>query len=186
MKLRQIVGGGVYTDVGAEELHSVKLDALADLVEEASGQPLLVAVGFKHEAERIRAMLKDTFKIDAPYLGGGISPKASDEIADRWNAGKLPVLLAHPTSVAHGLNLQAGGHTVCWFTLTWNLEEYDQFNRRVYRQGQKNAVIIHHLIARDTIDGDVLEALQGKDRTQKGLLNALKKRATRKELTNAV
>lgn len=176
MKLRQVVGGAVYTDNGVEALHDAKLDALEDLIEEASGQPVLVAVNFKHEAERIQKMLKAKFNLDAPYLGGGISAAKSDAIAYEWNEGKLPVLLAHPTSVAHGLNLQAGGHTVVWFTLTWSLEEYDQFNRRVYRQGQQNAVIIHHIIAANTVDEDVYEALQSKDRNQRGLLEHLKKR----------
>ncbi len=177
MKLRQIVGGGVYAmDGEAAHMHDAKLDALEDLIEEASGQPVLVAVGFKHEAVRIQKMLADKFKIAAPYIGGGISAKDSDRIAAEWNEGKHPVLLAHPTSVAHGLNLQAGGSTVVWFTLTWSLEEYDQFNRRVYRQGQEKPVIIHHLIATNTIDETVYEALQAKDTAQSGFLNALKQR----------
>ena len=76
--------------------------------------------------------------------------------------------------MAHGLNLQAGGHAVCWFTLTWSLEEYDQFNRRVYRQGQKHGVVIHHILAKDTVDDRVLEVLHGKDQTQRSMLNLLK------------
>lgn len=172
-KLRQIVGGQVYADDSTQTLHTAKLDALLDLVEEQAGQPLLVACGFQHEADAIRAALKSE-GIDAPYLGGGISAAKSDAIAERWNAGKLPVLLAHPASVAHGLNLQAGGHAVCWYTLTWSLEEYDQLNRRVYRQGQTRGVVVHHLIAKDTVDERVVEVLQGKDRTQRGLLNLLK------------
>jgi SNF2 family DNA or RNA helicase len=177
MKLRQLTGGAVYDDNhAANALHDVKLNALMDLVDEASGQPMLVAVAFQHEAERIKALLAKHYGIDAPYLGGGISPKATDVVVADWNAGKLPVLLAHPTSVAHGLNLQAGGHVVVWFSLTWNLEEYDQFNRRVYRQGQSKGVIIHHLIASKTIDETVYEALASKDRNQKSLLNALRAR----------
>jgi SNF2 family DNA or RNA helicase len=173
-----MVGGQVYSEDGVATMHTVKLDALQDLVEEASGEPMLVAVNFQHEALAIQKMLKKEFNIDAPYLGGGISAKKSDEIAADWNAGKLPVLLAHPSSVAHGLNLQAGGHTVVWFTLTWSMEEYDQFNRRVYRQGQSRGVIIHHILAANTVDGDVLAALQSKDATQKGFLNKLKRSAT--------
>lgn len=176
MKLRQITGGAAYGDAGTSVLHDVKLNALMDLVDEASGTPMLVAVAFQHEADRIRQLLAKHYGIDAPYLGGGVSAKRSDEIASDWNAGKLPVLLAHPTSVAHGLNLQAGGHVVVWFSLTWNLEEYDQFNRRVYRQGQSKGVIIHHLIASGTIDETVYEALAAKDRNQKSLLNALRAR----------
>ena len=173
-KLRQICGGCVYGDDGTSVLHTAKIEALIDLIEEQAGQPLLVAVGFQHEADEIRAHLKRELKIDAPYLGGGISAKKSDDIAGQWNAGRLPVLLAHPASVAHGLNLQAGGHAVCWYTLTWSLEEYDQFNRRVYRQGQANTVVIHHLLADETVDERVLEVLQGKDRTQRSMLNLLK------------
>jgi SNF2 family DNA or RNA helicase len=183
MKLRQITGGACYDDIhAANALHDVKLNALMDLIDEASGQPMLVAVAFQHEADRIKALLAKHYQIDAPYLGGGISPQATDKVVNAWNAGKLPVVLAHPTSVAHGLNLQAGGHVVVWFSLTWNLEEYDQFNRRVYRQGQDKGVIIHHLLASNTIDETVYEALASKDQSQKSLLAALKRRKD----TNAV
>jgi SNF2 family DNA or RNA helicase len=177
MKLRQMVGGQVYSDARVVTMHTAKLDALQDLVEEASGEPMLVAVAFQHEADAIAKMLRKEFGIDAPYLGGGISAKKSDEIENDWNAGKLPVLLAHPASVAHGLNLQAGGHTVVWYTLTWSLEDYDQLNRRVYRQGQTRGVIIHHIIAANTVDGDVLAALTSKDTTQKNFLSKLKRSA---------
>lgn len=171
MKLRQITGGAVYGTEGAAGLHDAKLEALADLIEEQEGQPLLIAVQFQHEVERIRAYLKDK---NIPYLGGGVSIANSNRIVDDWNAGKIPVLLAHPTSVAHGLNLQAGGNAVCWFNLTWNLEEFDQFNARVYRQGQTKPVTFHYIVARDTIDDNVLTALRAKDRTQKALMQALK------------
>jgi SNF2 family DNA or RNA helicase len=173
MKLRQITGGGVYGTEGAAHLHDAKLEALADLIEEQEGQPLLVAVQFQHEVDAIRSYLKDA-KI--PYLGGGVSIANSNRIVDDWNAGKVPVLLAHPTSVAHGLNLQAGGNAVCWFNLTWNLEEFEQFNARVYRQGQTKPVTIHYILASDTIDDNVLTALRSKDRSQKALMNALKER----------
>lgn len=176
-KLRQIVGGQVYGDDGVVSLHTAKLDALSDLVEEASGQPLLVAVNFKHEAEAVQKMLKAEFKIDAPYLGAGISPAKSDAIANDWNAGKLPVVLAHPASVGHGLNLQAGGNAVAWYTLPWSLEEYDQLNRRVYRQGQERPVVIHHILAEDTVDLDVLDVLQGRVKQQDSFLNQLKRAA---------
>ena len=172
MKLRQVTGGAVYGTEGAAGLHDAKLEALADLIEEQEGQPLLVAVQFQHEVERIRAYLDDK---DIPYLGGGVSINESNRIVDDWNAGKVPVLLAHPTSVAHGLNLQAGGNAVCWFSLTWNLEEFDQFNARVYRQGQTKPVTFHYIIANDTIDDNVLNALRAKDRTQKALMQSLKK-----------
>jgi SNF2 family DNA or RNA helicase len=175
MKLRQVTGGGVYGTEGAQEVHDAKLEALADLIEEQEGQPLLVAVQFTHEVDRIRKYLKLTAE-QMPYLGGGVSIGRSNAIVDDWNAGRIPVLLAHPTSVAHGLNLQAGGNAVCWFSLTWNLEEFDQFNARVYRQGQEKPVTLHYIVAVDTIDDNVLTALRAKDKTQKTLMNALKLR----------
>lgn len=176
MKLRQLVNGMAYaTDEDKQllsvSIHSAKLDALAELVEEQQGTPLLVAVSFLHEVDAIREALGDA---TIPYLGGGVSAKAADDIVTRWNKGELPVLLAHPASVAHGLNLQAGGHCVAWFGLTWNLEEYEQLNRRVYRQGQTKTVVIHHIIARDTVDGDILDALQAKSSAQAAILNVLK------------
>ena len=174
MKLRQVVGGQVYSDTGVLALHPAKLDALEDLIDEASGEPVLVAVNFRHEADAIQTMLYAKFKIIAPYLGGGISATKSDDIASQWNAGMLPVLIAHPASVAHGLNLQAGGHTVVWFTLTWSPEQYDQLNRRVYRQGQADAVIIHHIMATGTIDERVYTALQSKEANQHEFLSLLK------------
>ena len=176
IKLRQYVGGQVYGDEGVVHVHDYKLRALADLIEEASGDPVMVAVGFKHEAAAIQKMLKAEFKIDAPYLGDGISAKESSQIAQQWNEGKLPVVLAHPASVGHGLNLQAGGNTVVWFTLTWSAEDYDQLNRRVYRQGQKRGVVIHHIIATGTKDEDVVEVLASKEATQQDLLTALKRK----------
>lgn len=176
MKLRQMVNGTAYAmdeerTALSVSIHTAKLDALADLVEEQQGTPLLVAVSFLNEVEAIRDALGDA---SIPYLGGGVSEKAADDIVARWNRGELPVLLAHPTSVAHGLNLQAGGHCIAWFGLTWNLEEYEQMNRRVYRQGQTSTVVIHHIIARDTVDEDILSALQSKSSAQTAILNALK------------
>lgn len=175
MKLRQIVGGGVYTEEGSTEFETNKLEALRDLIEEQAGAPLIIAVGFKHEVDRIRSYLEDS---SIPYLGGGVSTKESNRIIDDWNAGNIPVLLAHPTSVAHGLNLQAGGNSVCWYTLTWNLEEHIQLNGRVWRQGQPaNVVTIHYIVAEDTIDERVLEVLTTKDTNQKNLISALKRKA---------
>jgi SNF2 family DNA or RNA helicase len=179
MKLRQLVNGTAYAETeertqATVAIHTAKLDALADLVEEQQGTPLLVAVSFLHEVEAIRARLGDAA---IPYLGGGVSAKAADDVVARWNRGELPVLLVHPTSVAHGLNLQAGGHCVAWFGLTWNLEEYDQLNRRVYRQGQTKTVVIHHIVARDTVDGAILDALQAKSSAQQAILNVLKGQA---------
>jgi len=177
MKLRQITNGWAYAEGGeSAHMHDAKVDALAELVEEMQGTPLLVAVAFLHEVEAIRAALKDVLPAgtEVPYLGGGVSRPAADKIVWNWNEGRLPVLLAHPTSVAHGLNLQAGGHAVCWFGLTWNLEEHIQFNARVYRQGQMKPVVVHYLIAQDTVDEDIAKALIDKTDVQAAILNRLK------------
>ncbi len=176
MKLRQITNGWAYSEEGSAKIHDAKIDALADLVEEQSGSPLLVAVAFVHEVAAIREALKAVLPPGTvvPYLGGGVTHGAADDIVQEWNAGELPVLLAHPTSVAHGLNLQAGGHAVCWFGLTWNSEEHDQFNARVYRQGQDKPVVIHYLTAVDTVDEDIADALASKTNLQAAVLANLK------------
>jgi SNF2 family DNA or RNA helicase len=177
MKLRQFANGWVYGTGGAGvKVHDAKIEALSDLVEEQAGQPLLVAVAFLHEVEAIRAALGYA----VPYLGGGVSHAAADAIVADWNAGKLPVLLAHPSSVAHGLNLQAGGHALVWFGLTWSLEEKLQMESRVWRQGQKRGVVFHYIIAADTIDELIVERLNEKDAAQSRLFDSLKRYAERK------
>jgi len=177
MKLRQITNGWAYSEEGSTFVHDAKIDALADLVEEQSGTPLLVAVAFLHEVPAIRAALAKVLPegTEVPYLGGGVSHAEADRIVAAWNAGELPVLLAHPTSVSHGLNLQAGGHAICWFGLTWNLEEHIQMNARVYRQGQSKPVVIHYLTAKDTVDEDIARALASKADLQSAILSRLKK-----------
>lgn len=176
MKLRQLVNGWVYTAEGSEHVHNNKVSALCDLVEEQQGTPILVAVAFLHEVDAIQEALKTVLPdgTKVPYLGGGVTRTQADAIVAEWNAGRLPVLLAHPTSVAHGLNLQAGGHSVCWFGLTWSLEEHIQFNARVYRQGQTKPVVIHYLTAADTVDEDIAQALADKSDVQAAILNRLK------------
>lgn len=170
VKLRQFTNGLVYDDERRVHfVHEAKLDALEDLVEELSGTPVLVAVAFLPEVEAIRKRLG----ADIPYLGGGVSTKAADEIAKGWNAGKYPIVLAHPSSVAHGLNLQGGRH-VCWYGLTWNFEEYDQFIRRVWRQGQTQRVVCHSIVAVDTMDEKVERALREKKNLLESLLQKLK------------
>ena len=169
-KLRQLVGGCVYVDGKPEFVHTAKLDALEDLIEEQSGQPLLVAVAFLHEIELIRRQLGPL-----PYVGGGVSPKEKTLIFAEWNAGKIPVLLAHPASIARGPNLQHGGSAICWYSLTWDLEDFIQFTKRIHRQGQKKPVVIHYLLAENTIDARVQEVLAAKNQSQIALLNALKR-----------
>ena len=185
MKCRQVANGGIYLDSEVQalvklpstkkdwvDLHEAKLDALEELVEELQGSPLLVAYDFQHDLERI----KKRFGKNVPYIGGGVSVKRSTEIEQAWNRGELPILFGHPQSMGHGLNLQECGHHIAWHSLTWDYELYDQFNRRVLRQGnQSKRVFIHHIIAEDTIDEAVFAALKMKRRGQNALFSALKK-----------
>lgn len=170
-KCSQIANGGIYDeDHKAHFIHDAKAVAVADLVSELSGTPALVAYEFGHDLIRLRDALGKT----TPYIGGGVSPKKSAIIERAWNAGELEVLLGQPASIAHGLNLQQSGNHVIWHSLTWNFEHYDQFIRRIRRQGSKHKkVFVHHIVAKDTIDEVKLLALQRKNKTQKDLFEAL-------------
>jgi SNF2 family DNA or RNA helicase len=178
IKCRQIANGGIYLDDHSwKNLHAAKTDAVVDLVEELDGKPVFVAYEFKHDLARLRKAFPK-----APYLGGGVSGKEEQQkIEDAWNAGDTPVLLAQPQSVAHGLNIQGTRADVIWHSLTFNLEDYDQFIRRIWRQGQKTRVVNHQLIATDTVDEVIVAALRSKDRTQRALLNALRDYAERRK-----
>ena len=162
-KLFQLANGAIYSDDGKIiEFHDRKLDALEDIIEAANGKPLLVAYWFRHDLERIRR------RFNVREI------KTSADIAD-WNAGNIPVAVIHPASAGHGLNLQAGGSTLVWFGLTWSLELYQQTNARLWRQGQESrTVVIQHIIAANTIDGQILDALKRKDKTQAALIAAVK------------
>lgn len=171
-KLKQMANGAVYTTAPEhEELHDVKINALADLVEELGGSPLLVAYEFQHDLSRLLEKFPDT-----PFLGGGVSGKRASEIEADWNAGKIRLLFAHPASAGHGLNLQGSSAShLCWFSQTWDYELYDQFIRRIHRQGTNATRIMNHkLIVKNTIDEDVEAALNSKETTQGRLLSALK------------
>ena len=166
-KLLQMANGAVYDEVGTAHLiHDRKLDMLEDLIEGANGKPVLVAYWFKHDLVRIEQRLKH---LKIPYA----KLDTSDSI-ERWNKGEVPVMLCHPASSGHGLNLQAGGSTLIWFGLTWSLELYQQTNARLWRQGQKETVVIHHIICGGTIDEDVMDALKRKEKTQSALIDAVK------------
>lgn len=171
MKCCQIANGGIYDEAGkAHHLHMEKADAVFELIEELQGAPALIAYDFHHDLERLQRLLGK-----APYIGGGVTPKRSAELEAAWNKGELPYLLGNPASVAHGLNLQDAGNHVVWHSLTWNFEHYDQFIKRVRRQGNKyKKVFVHRVIARDTVDEAKLMTLAAKDNTQKSLLNGLK------------
>jgi SNF2 family DNA or RNA helicase len=161
-KLLQMANGAVYDDKNkAHLIHDRKLDALEDLIEGANGKPVLVAYWYKHDLERIQN------RFPARQI------KTSKDIED-WNKGSIPIAVIHPASAGHGLNLQSGGSTLIWFGLTWSLELYQQTNARLYRQGQNETVVIHHIIAKDTIDEDVIVALTRKEKTQASLIDAVK------------
>lgn len=165
-KLLQMANGAVYDDRGqVAHIHDQKLERLAELVEGANGRPVLVFYSFKHDRDRIRRHLK----IEVREL------QTPEDIED-WNAGRIPVLLAHPASCGHGLNLQGGGNIIIWFGLPWSLELYQQANARLHRQGQAEGVVIYHLIAEGTVDEEVLRVLQGKGRTQEEFLESIKAR----------
>lgn len=164
-KLLQMANGAVYgEDKKVIPIHDRKLDALEDLVEAANGKPLLVAYWYKHDLQRIKARFKNARCIDT----------AKD--IDDWNAGKIPLALIHPASAGHGLNLQDGGCTIVWFGLTWSLELYQQLNARLWRQGQKHTVVIHHIVTKGTHDEDVMRALENKDTRQSALIEAVRAR----------
>ena len=164
-KLQQFANGAIYdADRKVIELHDEKLEKLEELVEAANGSPVLVAYSYKHDLDRIMQKLKayKPVKLEKP-----------GQIAD-WNAGKVKVLVAHPASVGHGLNLQKGGHTLIWFGNTWSLELYMQFNARLYRQGQAYPVTVHHIVTTGTVDEKIIKALDGKRDTQDGLMQSIK------------
>lgn len=188
-KCRQVANGVVYlTDEGSvlefdehgratrrarsfQVVHTRKLEALKELVEGFGEEPALVLYEFKSEIEQIQKTLGGYI----PYIGGGVTGSEGAELLDRWNKGELPVLLVHPRSAAHGLNLQRGGSKIVWFSIPWDLELYDQANARLWRQGQTaDRVMVYHILAQNTIDRTVARALSNKAREQGALLDALR------------
>jgi SNF2 family DNA or RNA helicase len=165
-KLLQMANGAVYDENKiVKHIHNKKLEALEDLYEAANGKPVLIFYMYKHDRDRIKALIgQDARELDT-----------AQDIAD-WNAGRIKAAIAHPASTGHGLNLQSGGSTIIWFGLTWSLELYQQANARLWRQGQKETVIVHHLVTKDTIDEQVMKVLQKKEKGQSALMNAVKAR----------
>lgn len=149
-------------------VHDCKIEALLETVEQLNGQHAVVCYYFNHDRDRITEALAKTGLRVRVYAG------AQDK--DDWNAGNIDLLLVQPASCGYGLNLQEGGHHVIWFTPTWNLEEYQQTNKRLHRQGQQYPVIIHHLIVKGGRDEDVIKSLEQKDDVQESLLQSLKAR----------
>jgi SNF2 family DNA or RNA helicase len=162
-KLLQMANGAVYdNDQSVIQLHNAKLEKLMEIQELNEGQPILVFYAYKHDLANLKATFPDAREL-----------KTARDM-DNWNAGKIKMLLAHPASTAYGLNLQEGGHIVVWYGLTWSLELYQQANARLHRQGQQKPVIIHHLVAKGTMDERVMKALSNKAAGQDALLEAVK------------
>ena len=177
-KLRQMASGGIYLH-GEEKrvthhLHDAKTEALQEIVEELQGQPVFIAFEFHHDLERMRRAFPNL-----PAIHGGTPEKECARLIAAWNAGELPMLAAHPAAVGHGLNLQGGScANIVWYTPTFHFENYEQFNRRVYRQGNKaERVIVHRILARKTVDEAVARSIHSKDKTQRALFDALKEYA---------
>lgn len=163
-KLLQLSNGAVYTDDGTyKHIHDKKLEMLDEIVEEAQGKPILVFYNFKHDRDRILERYSFAEELEGDYMR-------------RWNNGEIQMLIAHPASAGHGLNLQHGGSIMVWFGLTWNLEYYEQANARLYRQGQKKTTVIHHLLTENSIDQRVYDALKNKKLNQSELMRAVKAR----------
>jgi len=164
-KLLQLSSGAAYNDKdGVQIIHSVKLDALEEIVEASQGKPVLVFYNYKHDVERIKKKFKQAMELD------------DSSTIEKWNNGEIEILLAHPASAGHGLNMQDGGHTIVWYGLNWSLELYMQANARLHRQGQKETVVVHHLVLKDSIDERVMSILQGKEQQQEALMEAVKAR----------
>ena len=162
-KLLQMADGAIYNESREVlPLHERKLDQLEDFIEQANGQNVLVAYWFQHDKTRIQSRFPEAREL-----------KTEQDITD-WNEGKIPLALISPAAAGHGLNLQQGGHLLIWFSLIWSLEMYQQTNARLWRQGQKEIVTIHHIVAKETMDEKVLIALERKDTTQQNLIAAEK------------
>lgn len=164
-KLQQYANGAIYdSDRKVTHIHDEKIEKLQEIVEAANGAPVLVAYSFIHDLDRIVDALKEykPVKLEKP-----------EHIA-QWNDGKIQVLVTHPASAGHGLNLQKGGNILVWFGNTWSLELYMQFNARLYRQGQTKPVYIHHIVSKGTVDEKIIKALSGKKETQDGLMQSIK------------
>jgi SNF2 family DNA or RNA helicase len=166
-KLLQLCNGAAYdTEGNVTEIHSCKIEALLETIEQLGDEHAIVCYNFKHDRDRILTAMRKTDKRIAVYAG--------DNELQAWNAGNIDVLLVQPASCGYGLNLQAGGHHIIWFGLTWSLELYQQTNKRLHRQGQQHPVIVHHLIVTGGADTDVVKSLSLKDKSQESLLNSLR------------
>ena len=183
MKCRQVANGGLYKQFDADDqpvlkkgewskIHDAKTEAVLDIVEELQGAPVLVAYEFAHDLARLREALG----ANTPCICGGLPDKKLHEIITAWNAGEIPVLLAQPAAMSHGLNMQESCRHVIIHSLTWDLEIHDQFIKRVWRQGNTaSSVVLHYLVAKDTVDEAILDTLNVKSHDQKALMACIQK-----------
>ena len=172
-KLLQLANGACYDEFhNVRILHDKKLDALEDLIEAANGKPVLVMYTFQHDLARIQ----ERFGKYGPDVPDGVRELKTAADMEDWNAGYIAIAATQPASTGHGLNLQQGGSTIIWFGLNWSLELYEQANARLWRQGQKNTVVIHHIVVKGTMDEQVMQALHDKAADQNTLLAAVKAR----------
>lgn len=171
-KLRQFMQGAIYdADKNYKIMHTLKIDLLKQLLEELQGDPLLVPIQYRFEIEMIQKFIGPT-----PYIAGGVGAKQSVEILRKWNTGKIPLLLCHPKSLSHGMNLQAAGRRLLWLALPFSIEDYQQLYSRLWRQGQTRPVLNHHAVIEGTIDETLLPVLMNRQATQQDLFNAVKRR----------
>lgn len=188
MRCHQFANGAVFLDPPEPEMldgverprgprewevfHDEKLDALEEIIEE-TGSPVLVAYQFKHDLDRIQKRFAKRGPL--PVLSDSLNAAQTEALVNAWNAGAIPILLAHPKSAGHGLNLQKGpGHTLVFFSLTWSVEQHDQMIKRIWRSGQESPVIIHYLIANDTVDEAILLSVHTNAEAQQNFLDALR------------
>jgi SNF2 family DNA or RNA helicase len=177
-KCRQFLQGAVYTDTTGQrfgpkpykQLHDIKAQMLKELCDYMPGKPILAAFQYRFELD----IFNRVFNYRVPYIAGGISGVESTTILQKWNLGTIPLLLVHPASVSHGLNLQEAGCTLVWVALPWSLEQYLQLLGRLRRSGQKNVVGVHNFLFKDTIDDRIGRVLAMRDASQQDLLDALK------------
>ncbi len=172
-KLLQLANGACYDEFhNVRVIHDKKLDALEDLIEAANGKPVLVMYSYKHDLDRIYTR----FGVYGPDCPNGVRRLITEQDMADWCAGRIQIAATQPASTGHGLNLQDGGSTIIWFGLTWSLELYEQANARLWRQGQKDTVVIHHIVAKGTMDERAMRALHDKAAGQDALLDAVKAR----------
>jgi hypothetical protein len=174
-KCLQFANGAMYPVAGMplwEPIHSLKLDALEDIIEEANGQPVLCGYAYVSDAERIMARFA---KLNPVNLTACKSERSLKEAMDRWVTGRCRLMIGHPASMGHGLDgLQKTGHILAWYGLTWSLDLFDQFNARIRRQGQGVPVICNRILCADTLDQAQALALETKANTQSSLRAAIK------------